>query len=97
MLGGAFMYVPKSEVTIHLVTEHVTVTAIRSGASLVVTLGMATSIEDIREALQDEVSAIDLECVLRIWSDGGTRRSYEFVDESAGGSEFVAIGMMPNP
>ena len=65
-----------NDISIHLVQNLRHVTVDRSGESLTVRVGKATSRQEICLALESKLSARELEKVLSIWGDSDTPRTY---------------------
>lgn len=75
------MLVQKKEISIHITKNRLNVKVDCSEEKLVVMLGLSTSTEKLRAALQHVVKPRDLECILRIWSDNLTPRRYESIGQ----------------
>lgn len=82
----------RQNISIHLHDGQRSVAILRSEGSLTVKLGMSTSSDDIRRALQSSVTRIELDKILQIWADDDTLRCFELVGDTTIISEATEPG-----
>jgi hypothetical protein len=83
LFSGEKMTEHEQTISIHLRGGQRNVELLRTEGSLTVKLGMATSQEDIRLALQASVTHSELQQILRIWADDNAQRLFEVVGDIA--------------